>query len=328
MSDSSLTTPLVSILINNYNYGRFLGEAIDSALAQSYRHIEVVVVDDGSTDNSSEVLAKYAGRIVAVEKENGGQPTAFNAGFAASKGEIICFLDADDLFLPEKIQTVVDIFRQNPQAAWCFDRVLQFDEQTGVRRVPASKWKSGLWDERNAMCVRGVAPNIPTATSGLSFRRDILARVFPMPEFPIATDGYLKLVAVGLEPGWMAQEEVTLQRIHGENIFTGKVAGKRALLGLTGILLGTALHDRVPQLKRLGITSFSRGLGICWVSEPVRPDYRILARQFLNRVGLPAKARIYSQAIWAAARALLSTPEQRTQATQPSALEPLPDLKT
>src|SRR6201988_707109 len=95
---------LVTILINNYNYSRFLPYAIDSALAQTYRNIEVIVVDDGSTDNSREVLAKYAGRVIAVQKENGGQPTAFNAGFAASKGDIICFLDADDLFLLEKIQ--------------------------------------------------------------------------------------------------------------------------------------------------------------------------------------------------------------------------------
>jgi Glycosyl transferase family 2 len=327
MSEVSRTWPLVSILINNYNYGRFLGEAIDSALAQTYRNIEVIVVDDGSTDNSREVLAKYAGRVIAVQKENGGQPTAFNAGFAASKGDIICFLDADDLFLPEKIRTVVDVFHQNPFVAWCFDRVVQFDEQTGGRRVPASNWKSGPWDERDTMCDRGVAPNIPTATSGLSFRREMLARICPMPEFPIATDGYLKLVAVGLEQGWMAQEELTLQRIHGENVFTAKVGGKRALLGLTGILLGAALYDHVPQLKRLGITSFSRGLGICWVSEPIRPDYKSLAREFLRRVNLLTKARIYGQAIWAAARALLSTPEQRTQASQQSALEPLADLK-
>lgn len=327
MSEVSLTTPLVSILINNYNYGRFLGEAIDSALAQTYRSIEVIVVDDGSTDNSREVLTKYVGRIVAIEKENGGQPTAFNAGFAASKGDIICFLDADDLFLPEKIQTVVDVFHQNPFVAWCFDRVVQFDEQTSVRRVPASNWKSGPWDERNTMSVRGVAPNIPTATSGLSFRRETLARICPMPEFPVATDGYLKLVAVGLEQGWMAREEITLQRIHGENVFTGKVGGKRALLGLTGILLGTALCDRVPQLRRLGITSFARGLGICWVSEPVSPNYKSLAREFLKHVNLMTKARIYGQAIWAAMRALLSTPEQRMQSTQRRALEPLPDLK-
>jgi len=327
MSDTSPNQPLVSILINNYNYGRFLGKAIESALRQTYKNIEVIVVDDGSTDHSSEVIAKYAGSIIAIEKENGGQPTAFNAGFARSQGDIVCFLDADDLFLPHKVQTVVNIFHQQPFAAWCFDRVVQFDDSTGDRRVPASKWKSGLWDERRNMCVKGVAPNIPTATSGLSFRREMLHRIFPMPEFPIATDGYLKLVAVGLEQGWMEPQELTLQRIHAENIFTGKTTGKRGLLGLTGILLGRELYDRVPQLRRLGITSFARGFGICRVSQPVCPDYQPFALEFLQRMNFSTKLKIYGQAVWAAVRALLSTPEQRTQTMQHSALEPLPDFK-
>src|SRR5207248_11792671 len=85
--------PLVSILINNYNYGRFLRDAIDSALRQTYTNTEVIVVDDGSTDDSRQIIAGYGSRIVPVLKENGVQASAFNAGFAASKGQWICFLD-------------------------------------------------------------------------------------------------------------------------------------------------------------------------------------------------------------------------------------------
>ncbi len=90
--------PKLSILINNYNYGRFLGEAIDSALAQTYRNIEIIVVDDGSTDNSCEIIAGYGDRIIPILKENGGQASAFNAGFAISTGEWIALLDSDDVF--------------------------------------------------------------------------------------------------------------------------------------------------------------------------------------------------------------------------------------
>ncbi|MBN1874039.1 MAG: glycosyltransferase family 2 protein, partial [Anaerolineae bacterium] len=103
-------TPLVSILINNYNYAEFLSAAIDSGLAQTYPNVEVVVVDDGSTDNSREVIAGYKNRIIAVLKENGGQASAFNAGVAASRGDIVCFLDSDDIFLPEKITEIVTAF--------------------------------------------------------------------------------------------------------------------------------------------------------------------------------------------------------------------------
>src|SRR4051812_7574018 len=96
--------PLVSIIINNYNYRRFLREAIDSALQQNYQRIEVVVVDDGSTDGSREVIRGYGDRIIAVLKANGGQGSAINAGFAAAHGDIICLEDSDDFFLPDKVR--------------------------------------------------------------------------------------------------------------------------------------------------------------------------------------------------------------------------------
>ena len=99
--------PLVTILINNYNYGRFLKDAIDSALNQTYRNLEVIVVDDGSTDDSREIIAAYGNKITSVLKENGGQASALNAGFAASRGEIICLLDSDDSFDPCKVERVV-----------------------------------------------------------------------------------------------------------------------------------------------------------------------------------------------------------------------------
>ncbi len=108
--------PPVSILINNYNYGRFLPCAIDSVLGQTYGNIEVIVVDDGSTDNSREVIRRYGDRIIPVLKANGGQASAFNAGFRNSHGEIICFLDSDDFYLPAKVERMVNLFQQNPRA--------------------------------------------------------------------------------------------------------------------------------------------------------------------------------------------------------------------
>jgi Glycosyl transferase family 2 len=88
--------PLASVVVNNHNYARFLGHAIDSALAQTYAPIEVLVVDDGSTDASRDVIASYGDKLIPIFKENGGQASAFNAGFAESRGEVVLFLDADD----------------------------------------------------------------------------------------------------------------------------------------------------------------------------------------------------------------------------------------
>src|SRR5687767_6151914 len=86
--------PLVSIIIDNYNYARFLPAAIDSALGQTYPNTEVIVVDDGSTDTSREVIRSYGGRVVPVLKENGGMMSAYNAGFSVSRGEVVVFLDS------------------------------------------------------------------------------------------------------------------------------------------------------------------------------------------------------------------------------------------
>lgn len=107
------TSPFVSIIINNYNYDRFLAETIDSALAQTYSNVEVIVVDDGSTDQSRNIISSYGSRIIPVLKTNGGQSSSLNEGFKASKGEIISFLDSDDLFHPEKIEKMVSFFVQN-----------------------------------------------------------------------------------------------------------------------------------------------------------------------------------------------------------------------
>lgn len=94
-------SPLVSIIINNYNYGRFLQESIRSALGQDYEKVEVIVVDDGSTDNSRQIIESKGNTITAVLKPNGGQASAYNAGFKVCHGELVIFLDSDDTLFPE-----------------------------------------------------------------------------------------------------------------------------------------------------------------------------------------------------------------------------------
>ena len=95
-----------SIVIANYNYDRFLGRAIESALALDWPDVEVIVVDDGSTDNSREVIESFAGSITPIFQANGGQRDANNNGFAHSTGEVIVFLDADDVLDPRFAKAV------------------------------------------------------------------------------------------------------------------------------------------------------------------------------------------------------------------------------
>lgn len=119
--------PLVTALINTFNYGRYLPFAINSVLNQTYPNIEIVVVDDGSTDHTREVLAEYSGRIRAIRTENGGQGHAFNVGIVAASGELIMLLDADDMWMPEKVERMVAFASERPRSAMLYHRYQNID---------------------------------------------------------------------------------------------------------------------------------------------------------------------------------------------------------
>src|SRR5437870_3455674 len=100
----------VSVIITNYNYARFLRDAIESALNQTHQNTEVIVVDDGSTDESRAIIVSYNGRVQPVLKNNGGMGSTYNAGFPMAGGDIVIFLDSDDTLLPTAVENVVKLF--------------------------------------------------------------------------------------------------------------------------------------------------------------------------------------------------------------------------
>ena len=122
---------LVSIIIPVYNDERHVAAAIESALAQTLKEIEVIVVDDGSTDGTPEVLEKYEGRIVHVRQENRGLPGARNTGIKASRGKYLCFLDSDDTFLPRKVEVQTAVMEREPQVGLSYAGWLDVDIDTG-----------------------------------------------------------------------------------------------------------------------------------------------------------------------------------------------------
>ncbi len=111
--------PLVSVIIPTYNRADLVSDAIDSVLEQSYRHLEVIVIDDGSSDGTLDVLSRYGKRIGVISQSNAGPAAARNRGVIAARGDLIAFLDSDDLWLPEKLARQVDLLQQLGNVPCC-----------------------------------------------------------------------------------------------------------------------------------------------------------------------------------------------------------------
>ncbi|MEP6912451.1 MAG: glycosyltransferase [bacterium] len=110
-----MVEPLVSVIIPNYNYGRYLTQALDSVLTQSYPHKEVIVVDDGSTDSSELVVRGYGERVKWCQQQRQGVSSARNRGVGETRGDLVAFLDADDLWLQTKLEKQVRKFLDDPE---------------------------------------------------------------------------------------------------------------------------------------------------------------------------------------------------------------------
>ena len=148
-----MSAPLVSCIIPVFNGERFLGEALDSVLAQTYRPVETIVVDDGSTDGTPAVAARYGQRVTYLRQPNAGSAAAKNRGLRAVQGELVAFLDADDLWHPDKLARQRQRLLERPQLSLCFTRFQSFwmpelaEEASRYRddplSAPCSAWSIG-----------------------------------------------------------------------------------------------------------------------------------------------------------------------------------------
>lgn len=129
MQDINTTTPLVSVVIATYNMAQYLAQAVDSILQQTWQNLEVIVVDDGSTDNTSEIMSRYSNnaKVIYIRNENQGQPKAKNCGIKNTKGDFIAFCDADDLWEPNKLDVQMPLF-SNPAVGIVYSEVSNIDE--------------------------------------------------------------------------------------------------------------------------------------------------------------------------------------------------------
>jgi hypothetical protein len=211
----------VDVVITNHNYGRFLGAAIESALSQTRPDVRVIVVDDGSEDQSREVLGEFEDRIEVVLKDRGGQASALNAGIARCRGEVLLLLDADDVLRPEAAERVVAAFAADPDLVKVQFRMAVVDAEgrpTGATK-PSGHLQPPTGDVRRAeLAFPFDLAWLPGG--GTAFRISSVRELLPIPEsdYPhCGADWYL--VHLGALAGSSAAlEEVCAEyRIHGEN---------------------------------------------------------------------------------------------------------------
>jgi glycosyltransferase involved in cell wall biosynthesis len=193
-----MTQPLVSVVLSSYNYGSYLAESIESALNQTYSRVEVIVVDDGSTDASREIIRSYQDRITALYQENGGQASAWNAGAIVAHGAWVIFLDSDDRLAPHAARAIVSGAgdgRPPAKIHWPMRLIGERGEQLGIE-IPGCALPSGsrLTELIEFGFDRG--PNLPSSANAWS--AGFLRQVLPMPEsaFRISADTFL----LGLSP--------------------------------------------------------------------------------------------------------------------------------
>jgi glycosyltransferase involved in cell wall biosynthesis len=214
-------TPVVSVLIDTYNYGQFIEQAVESVLAQDFpaEQMEVLVVDDGSTDDTAERIAKYGQRLRYFRKPNGGQGSAFNFGVAQTRGEIVALLDADDYWLPGKLRRVVAEFEKHPEAGLVYHRLLERANET--EELHEARFDFVAVSGPILEDVGQLLSYWPQPTSAVAFRLSVLQRLCPIPEsIRLQADGYIGLLAPLISAVWAIPEFLAVYRLHGQNLYS------------------------------------------------------------------------------------------------------------
>jgi|GEM_PF-4376231 len=215
--------PIFSVIIDAYNYGAYIDDAIVSVLQQTLPKecFEIIVIDDGSTDDTRQRVEKYFPEVIYHYKENGGQASAFNVGIALAQGEFVAFLDADDYWQSGKLKGVLEKFSSDERVDVVYHPLTLVDnarQQMGV----FPQWFNQVIAKKPIENYKHWLTVIGSATSGITWRMSALRRLLPIPEeFRICADGYLMIGAplTAREFG-LIDTPYGFYRIHGDNNFS------------------------------------------------------------------------------------------------------------
>lgn len=273
--------PYFTVIADNHNYARFLGEAVDSVLSQTCRSLQAIVVDDGSSDGSLDVLRRYDdSRMTVIQKENAGQLSCFNAAIPHARGEVVCFLDADDVFTPGYLQALRRVY-EDAGAEYVFCNYSYFGKREGVG-FP-EKRRVRLGDARHLALNDPCFIGGPTST--ISMRRDLCRKILPVPELEkgcvTQADDILAIGAdvLGARKLYLP-DPLVRYRVHGDNLWFGRKAdAERSAVHKQAIAEFCLMHR--PEGYTLDSWSLLREM---WRS-PFPLKYKSLLRKKFGRPG-------------------------------------------
>lgn len=271
-------TPFVSVIIPVYNGDRYITQAVESVLAQTYEAYELIVVDDGSTDDTPLILKGYGSRLHYIYQPNQGVAIARNCGIQAAKGELVAFLDADDFFLPDKLAAQAAVFVAHPELGIV---------HSGWQRVNAAGDRLSVvepWHKVPELTLEAWLRWKPVLPSAMMFRRQWLTRVGGFdPRFPPAEDTelVLRLALKGCQANWLRQVTVCYRQ-HEQS----------------------AMHQGLPQAR-----SLAAAIDHFFTQSDLPDDIRLLERQvrhntlvwiawYLYHTQHPAEMALYLQRAW------------------------------
>ncbi len=237
-----MSGPLVSVLIDTYNHERFIRKAITSVLEQDFPefHREIIVVDDGSTDRTSEIIRSFEPRLRYIRKPNGGQASAFNAGVPECRGEIIAFLDGDDYWLPGKLSRVTEVLANNP-AVGLVGHAIKESLPDGSERTSAPEKDERLRIDSLAAARVFRLRRSYLGTSRMTLRSELARRILPVPEVLVfEADEYLFTMAAAMSEVAILREPLTCYVIHGDNLYVSAAFGSPALRRKQAVMAGLA----------------------------------------------------------------------------------------
>jgi GT2 family glycosyltransferase len=248
-----MSKPYVSVLIDTYNHERFIERAITSVLEQDMPMdgVEILIVDDGSTDRTPEIVHRFEPRVRLIRKPNGGQASAFNAGIPECRGEIVAFLDGDDWWAPQKLRRVVQAMEQDPEVGIVGHGIVtvQLDGQHVSETLREGfRFQANTVEGARLLRVRGAF----LGTSRMTIRARLLRHFGPVPEaLVVQADEYLFTLAAVLARVQILPETLAYYRLHDANgfIFSKNephlLRRKQRVLAALSQALDQQLHDRM-----------------------------------------------------------------------------------